>query len=244
MKGLTIEPVIKLTVNINVHRGSYRNATLITGFHGIGETGYIATSFLVQALKAKRIGFIEVAHPPPFVNSTPEGIVTPFEIYRKNNLIIVKLEFSPHKSEEAEFARALSSWVIKEKFKEAIMVGGLDSRFKTENSKLRVVSTRAFNSRARVFEGQRLEEELFVYGPLAIMLSEFEIHDFPAIAILPYASSVRPDPAAAAVAIRNICKMCDLKVDVSELERDAEEIEAEIEKRMEQTQKSFQGMFV
>ncbi|MGQ9639551.1 MAG: proteasome assembly chaperone family protein [Candidatus Bathyarchaeia archaeon] len=244
MERVNSKPVIELTVNINVPRGNYRNTTLITGFHGIGETGYIATSFLVQALKAKRIGFIEVDHPPPFVNSTPEGIVTPFEVYRKNDLIIVKLEFSPHKSEEAEFAKALSSWAVKERLKEAIMIGGLDSRFRTENSTLRVVSTRAFNSKAKIFNGQRLEEELFVYGPLAIMLSEFEIHDFPAIAILPYASSVRPDPAAAAVAIRNICKRYNLKVDVSELERDAEEIEAEIEKRMEQTHKSIQGMFI
>ncbi|MEM4251751.1 MAG: PAC2 family protein, partial [Candidatus Bathyarchaeia archaeon] len=70
-----------MTVQINVVKGNYRGLTFITGFHGIGETGYIATSFLVHALHAKRIGFIEVEHPPPFVNSTNETLVTPFEIY-------------------------------------------------------------------------------------------------------------------------------------------------------------------
>ena len=76
------------------------------------------------------------------------------------------------------------------------------------------------------------------------MLSEFEIHSFPALALLPYASSTRPDPAAAAVAIRTICKTYSMKVNVSDLEKDAKDIEAEIEHRMKQTHKSLQGMFV
>jgi len=232
-----------MTVQINVTKGNHKGATFITGFHGIGETGYIATSFLVHALRAERIGFIEVEHPPPFINSTHESLVTPFEIYKKGKLIIAKLEFSPHKSEESEFLKALSSWVTKERLKEAIMIGGLDSSFKRSNSPLRVVHTRAYPVRAKTFGSLRLEEELFVYGPLAVMLSEFEIRNFPALAILPYASSSRPDPAAAAVAIRTICKIHNLKVNVSDLEKDAKDIETEIEQRMKQTHKSLQGMF-
>jgi len=237
-------PVLEMTVHINVGKGDYRNSTLIAGFHGIGETGYIATSFLVHALRAKRIGFIEVDHPPPFVNSTPEGLVTPFEIYRKGNIVIVKLEFSPHRSEEAEFAKSLSAWAVKERFKDAVMVGGLDSTFMAGKSPLRVVPTRAYANGLKEFDSVRLEEELFVYGPLAIMLSEFEIHNFPAIAILPYASSNRPDPAAAAVAIRSICKTYNMKVNVSDLEKDAKDVEAEIQLRMKQAHKSIHGMFV
>ncbi|MBS7622648.1 proteasome assembly chaperone family protein [Candidatus Bathyarchaeota archaeon] len=233
-----------MTVQINVIKGNYRGSTFVTGFHGIGETGYIATSFLVHALQAKRIGFIEVEHPPPFVNSTNEALVTPFEIYRRGRLVIAKLEFSPHKSEESEFLKALSSWVTGERFSEAILIGGLDSSFRRGGSPLRVVHTRAYQVRAKTLNPPRLEEELFVYGPLAIMLSEFEIHDFPALAILPYASASRPDPAAAAVAIRTISKLHNIRVNVSDLERDANEIEAEIAQRMKQTHRSLQGMFV
>jgi len=42
-----------------------KGSTLITGFHGVGQTGYIATSYMIHALKAERIGFVEVANPPP-----------------------------------------------------------------------------------------------------------------------------------------------------------------------------------
>jgi len=236
--------VIVMTVHINVCKDNYKGATLITGFHGIGETGYIATSFLVHALHAERIGFIEVEHPPPFINSTPKALVTPFEIYKKGRMVIAKFEFSPHKSEEAEFVRALSSWAVHEKFKDTILIGGLDSSFKTGEASFRVVHTRAYHVKGRNPSAPKLEEELFVYGPLAIMLNEFEIHNFPALAILPYASSTRPDPAAAAVAIRSICRTYNMKVNVSDLEKDAKDIEAEIEQRRKQTHKSLQGMFV
>ena len=97
-----------MTVRIKVNNESFKGKTFITGFHGIGETGYIATSFLVHALHAERIGFIEVEKPPPFINSTQEGIVTPFEIYKKNKMIIAKLEFSPHKSVESQCPKTLA----------------------------------------------------------------------------------------------------------------------------------------
>ena len=109
----------------------FRNCTLMTGFHGIGSTGYIAISYLVHSLQAKRIGFVEVTHPPPFVSTSEEGLVTPFEVFRKGRLVFVKLEFAPHRTEEAEFAKVLARWTMNQKFKDAVLVGGLDSSLKS-----------------------------------------------------------------------------------------------------------------
>jgi len=232
-----------MPVHFRVSRRDLKNCTLITGFHGIGETGYIALSYLVHSLKAERIGFVEVNIPPPFIAATDKGIATPFEVYKKKNAVLVKLEFSPHRSEEAEFAKALASWAVDQKFSDAILIGGLDSNFEDNKHQLRVVPTQAYLQKCENFDAPTLEPELFVYGPLAVMLGEFEMRNFPALAILPYASAMRPDPRAAAVAIKTISKIHRLKVDVSELEKDAKEIEVEIEKRMKQTKKSLQGMY-
>jgi len=215
----------------------------MTGFHGIGSTGYIAVSYLVHSLEAKRIGFVDVAHPPPFVSTSEEGLVTPFEVFRKGKLVFVKLEFAPHRTEEAEFARALARWAIHEKFKDAVLIGGLDSTLKSGKQDVRIVPTRAYLSRKNSFKYPTLEPGLFVYGQLAVMLTEFEMHDFPAIAILPYASATAADPSAAAVAVRMICKAYGVKVDVSDLEDGAKEIEEELEKRMKQTSKSLRSMY-
>jgi predicted ATP-grasp superfamily ATP-dependent carboligase len=236
--------VSSLPVEISVNKKSLRNCTLMTGFHGIGETGYIGISYLIHALSAERIGFVKVAYPPPFIATSEDGIVTPFEIFKKGKIVLVKLEFTPHRSEEAEFSKAVASWAVKEKFRDAVLVGGLDSTFRSGKDNYRIVPTQAYLPMSKKFNATTLDPGLFVYGPLAVILSEFEIHHFPAVAVLPYATAARADPGAAAVAIRNICKAYNLKVDVSDLEKDAKEIEQEIDRRMRQTKESLRTMYV
>jgi len=74
------------------------------------------------------------------------------------------------------------------------------------------------------------------------MLSEFEIHDFPAIAVLPYAEPARADPAAAALAIRKISKAYNFKVNLKELLKDAKLIEREYDHKSKLT-KSHERLY-
>ena len=232
-----------MPVNLLVRANGLRNSTLITGFHGVGETGYIAVSFLVHSLNSKRIGFIDVAHPPPFIATAESGLVTPFEVYKAGRIVLVKLEFSPHRTEEAEFAKTLAHWAVKNKFKDAVLIGGLDASLQSGSDGLRIVPTRSYPVKSTKLKHPMLEAGLFVYGPLAVMLGEFEKENFPAIAVLPYASANHADPKAAAAAIRSISKAYGLKVDVKELEFDAKDIEEEMEKRLQQTARSLRGMY-
>jgi predicted ATP-grasp superfamily ATP-dependent carboligase len=220
-----------------------RNSTLITGFHGVGETGYISVSYLVHALNAQRIGFIDVAHPPPFIATSESGLVTPFEIYKAGKIVLVKLEFSPHRTEEAEFAKSISHWVMNSKFKDAVLIGGLDGSLQSGSDGVRIVPTHGYPIGTKKMKHRLLEAGLFVYGPLAVMLGEFEKKNFPAIAILPYASANHADPKAAATAIKTVSKAYGLKVDVKDLEYDAKDIEEELDKRIQQTTRSLRGMY-
>ncbi len=232
-----------MTIRLLVRAKNLKGSTLVTGFHGVGQTGYIATSYMIHALKAERIGFIDVSNPPPWVGTAEGGLVTPFEVYRRGKTVLVKLEFSPHRSEEAEFAKVLSNWAVEQKFKDAILIGGLDAAFKQGREDFCVVPTGAYLDRAKVFKAPILEPGLLVYGPLAVMLSEFEIHDFPAIAVLPYAEPARADPAAAALALRKISKAYSLKVDVDELVKDAKFIERDFDQKSRLTRKSMERMY-
>ena len=234
--------VVRVPVQLLVDSKNLKGSTLITGFHGVGQTGYIATSYMIHALKAERVGFIQVANPPPWVGTADGGLVTPFEVYRRGKTVLVKLEFSPHRSEEAEFAKVLANWAVKAKFKDAILIGGLDSSFRNNNDEFCVVPTGAYLDRAKVFKAPILEPGLLVYGPLAVMLSEFEIHDFPAVAVLPYAEPARADPAAAALAIRQISKAYNFKVNLKELLKDAQLIEREYDHKSRLT-KSHERLY-
>ena len=232
-----------MPVNFIVRTANLRNCTLITGFHGVGETGYISVSYLVHSLDAKRIGFVDVAHPPPFIATSEDGLVTPFEVYRAGRVVIVKLEFSPHRTEESEFAKTLAQWVMDNKFKDTVMIGGLDASLQSGSDAIRVVPTAHYSLKAKKLKHPTLEPGLFVYGPLAIMLGEFEKRNFPAVAILPYASADHADPKAAATALKAVSKAYGLKVDVKDLEYDAADIEEEIDRRLQQTAKSLRGMY-
>ncbi len=232
-----------MPVQVLVEKKNLKGSTLITGFHGVGQTGYIATSYMIHALKAERVGFIEVANPPPWVGTADGGLVTPFEVYAKGKTVLVKLEFSPHRSEEAEFAKVLANWAVDEKFKDAILVGGLDAAFRQNKHDFCVVPTGAYLERAKIFKAPILEPGLLVYGPLAVMLSEFEIHEFPAVAVLPYAEPARADPAAAALAIRRIAKTYGYQVNVNELVNDARFIEREFDQKSRLTRKSLHRMY-
>jgi uncharacterized protein len=235
---------IIVPVTLEVPKGRFKDCTLLTGFHGVGETGYIAVSFLVHALNAKRVGFIRATRPPAFVTTSKKGLVTPYEIYRDKNLVMVKLEFPPHKNDESEVPRVIAQWAIQEKFRDALLVGGLDVGFKNGKHDLRIATTKACARSVKKLGVPHLEQGLYVYGPLAVMLTEFEMKGFPAVAILPYADSSRSDPGAAATAIKSISQLCNLNVNVSELENYARVLEADMDQRVKITKNSLQGMYV
>ena len=233
-----------MPVRFEAPKGRFKNCTLVAGFHGIGETGYIAISYIVNALKAKRVGFIRTPNSPAFVTTTRSGLLTPFELYRKRNVVMAKLEFPPQRNEESEIARTMASWAVEERFREALLLGGLDMGFKNGRHESRIVPTKAYPPNAKKLDIPVLEQGLYVYGPLAIMLTEFEANNFPALAILPYADSSRSDPRAASIAVRTVARLSGLNVNVSDLENYAKVIEADLDQRTKIATKSVQGLYV
>lgn len=205
----------------------------LTGFHGVGLTGYITVNHLVKSLHARPIGYMETHQQPALISLVGERISFPFELFRHDDIVILFPRLQPKRSEVREFTREVVNWVVKNKLKEAILIGGLDNRFKQESEIMRCLPTKAMLSKAKASKIPLLEESLFVTGPLALMLAYFEMESFPAIAFLPYSERGRPDPRAAALAIKQINSLFRLNVDVFDLDNDAKRIEDEVTKIME-----------
>ncbi len=229
---------------------NFEGCTLLNGWHGIGECGFISMSHLVDNLKAERIGFIITDNIPQFITIKNEKITFPFEIYRKDDLVVVLPIFEPIKSEHLAFTKTLVEWSINERFKQSILIGGLDRRLKDENE-IKAIYTQAFKEKRPEVEIPVLDEGLYVTGPLAYMLMFYELNDFPTIALLPYAERSRPDPIAASIAVNAINNVLDIEINVQELLEEAERIEKEIESllqasksRKDTDMNSDKGMFV
>ena len=221
-KGFTIKP----------------GSTFICGFHGIGEVGFLSTAHLTRALNAERVGFIKSDMLPLFVSMEHEKLVLPFEIYSyaKNNLVFLVPRFQPHQSEQWGFVDRLADWIIKSKFSEVLLLGGLDASFKEDDEEMRCVPTSAYESRIKRWSIPLLEEGLFVAGPLALLLAELEMKNTAGIGVLTYATRGRPDPRAAATMLEKINDVYGLDVSVDLLLEESKEIE-----RLEKMRRSIES---
>lgn len=225
-----------MTVKFHLKEPNLKGSILITGFHGLGATGYISVKHAVASTGAELIGYISTDRIPPFVSMDENRLSLPFEIYKKDRFVFVITNVPPHPRERQEFSKELAEWAMAEGFTASYLIGGLDNRLKpSEGDRIRCTVTKTFKGH----EGLNiplLEKGLFVVGPLAVMLGCFEIGGFPAISLLPYANPARPDPMAAAVAVQYLNKLTNMSIDVGPLETDAQKIESEIQELLKQRQ--------
>ena len=226
---MNIEIILKRKVDLE-------GKIFITGFHGIGYAGYIAVNHIIESTKAELLGYVTTEQYPPIVSLDENRVLTPYELFMYKDFILFLPRFQPPPSEQNDLMKILTEWTVKNRFKEAILIGGLDSKLKAGEEKLRVVPTSQFKMNNKL-ELKKLDRNLYVVGPLAILLAYYEIKDFPAIALLPYAQRGRPDPLAAATAIQVINQLYDLDISTEQLIKDAKQIEQEIAQLKEQEEK-------
>jgi uncharacterized protein len=212
-------------------------STFICGFHGLGEVGFLSTAHLTRTLEAERIGFIKSDMLPLFVSMENERLVLPFELYSydKKKMIFLVPRFQPHQSEQWGFIDKLAKWVAENKFKETLLLGGLDASFKEDEEDMRCVPTTAYGELLEKWKVPLLEEGLFVAGPLALFLAELEMHESPAIGLLTYATRGRPDPRSAATMLEKINEIYGVEANVEQLLEESREIE-----RLEKMRKSIE----
>ncbi len=211
----------------------------VTGFRGYGLVGYITTLYLAEKLKCERIGVVITRYMPEAVTTDGGRIVAPFEILAcfDGRLLVQVNHDIPHERERTFFAEAIAKWLREIDVSEAILVGGFDARFKKSSEELRWLATRASR---RKLEEPIMEKGLYVIGPLALLTLFADLYNIPAIVILPYTEAMRPDPRAAAVAVRKIASIIGFEIDVGELLEEAERIEKMIESMEKRREEAMQ----
>ena len=221
----------------------FDGCSLITGFHGIGATGYWTVKYLIQKLIAEKAVIFDSDLIAPISSTSQSRLVTPYEVFRKGSFAILKVEAPPYKDSEVEFFRAIGEWVTQSGFKEVALVGGLDSNLRYDDSTYRIAYTSSYKPTGELEKAKVLEDDHIIVGPVAILLNYFEARSFPAFAILAYASTERMDPRATATAVDVLSKYYGFEVDVSTLLRGAEIIESELQKAQAKTSKAGESIY-
>lgn len=220
-----------------------RGKVFVTGFQGIGSTGYWCVRYLIENLKAERISVVEGDVTPPITNVSSSRIVTPFELYGKGELLFFRAESMPYGGKDVEFYRRIAEWVVNSGIREASLVGGLNVNLRSDDSEGRIAYTSAFRPRGELKNFKFLEDDHLIVGPVATMLNYFEACGFPAYAILAYAYPDRIDPKAAAVSAKMLSRQYEFEVDVEPLIKGAEVIEEELRKREEKERRDSEESF-
>ncbi|MFQ6050725.1 MAG: proteasome assembly chaperone family protein [Candidatus Hydrothermarchaeota archaeon] len=231
-----------------IEKENLKDCILISGFQGIGFTGYISVKHMIDVLKARRIGYIENPEMVPVVTVQNDRLSLPTEIYKHENLVIVVNEAFSTTVEMNETMNLVSNWARANKLKEGVLIGGLNKKFQTDAKvKIKGVATSKAIHRLKDLNIPILDPGLQVVGPLASLLAYCEINDFPAIALLPYAEE-RPDPQAAAIAIEVIEKTYEVDLKASKLLEEAENLEQKIKElikmRTDQQQEIDSRMYI
>ncbi|AGT34940.1 hypothetical protein N186_02805 [Thermofilum adornatum] len=220
----------------------------VTGFHGVGHVGWIATRHIVTKLEAKRVGMVLTPNMTPFV-SIKNGVVTPYELYAKDNLLAFLPNVPVSPKDSIIVPQMLAQMIFDMHVDMVILFGGLDASFAEPDSRPRIAPTSSFLSNyAEIINKHGLpiiDERLGIVGPLATLLTYFEAGNIPAVAILPYASLDRPDPRAAAQAVEIFSNITGIGIDVKELLEEGEQLEKqleELEKKIKDTMKNRESL--
>ncbi|MBH59041.1 MAG: hypothetical protein CMO19_01315 [Thaumarchaeota archaeon] len=217
--------------------------SLITGFHGIGSTGFLALNHLINTLKPDRIGVFETDYLSPISSINSGKIITPFEIYKKDNIAFLRVAVPPLQGNEIVFLRNVCEIILEKNFKELILLGGLDAQLKKDDSNFRYVKTSSYKLPESLSDSKPLEDERIIIGPVAQMLNFMEVRNFPTLGLLPFATSIRLDPRAASEAVKILSNIFNLDVEVDTLVEQALELENDQPELLDNTKSSPSNIY-
>ncbi|AIY89592.1 proteasome assembly chaperone family protein [Geoglobus acetivorans] len=211
------------------------NPILITSFPGIGLVGTIASGHLILELKLEQIGVIESKLLPP-IATLFEGVVQPpVRIYRcpELNFVLIHSDVPVHPGIAYDLSSVILEWAESISAKRLVSLAGLT----TFEGKKRVYGAATSEE---VLNEIREHVEVFRTGTISgiagSLMNECVARKFPAFALLGETAGFNPDPRAAAEVILTLNRIYKWDISTEKLIKEAEFIEAQMQKLAEQTQ--------
>jgi uncharacterized protein len=219
-------------------------ATMIIGLPDVGLVGLIATSYLISELKLEEISYMDSDLLPP-VAVLHKGLPhAPLRMYGNNKMIAVISELAVPAPAIYTVMREIVDWGQAKKVKRILSMGGIPVENRQSIKEPEVFAAASnqelLDSLSR--NGLKIINEGYIVGPQALSMRYSVNKNIPAIAILAQSFYNYPDPQAAAIALKELSKISDIKVDVSKLLEKGEEIRLKARDIMKRTQQEMTRM--
>jgi uncharacterized protein len=239
-----MEEVVRI---VEVDGVEHKEPIVIEGLPDVGLVGTIASSYIVEKMGYKEIGYIESDLFVPVMVIHEGKLKTPFRIYsdEDGSVVVVLSEVAVPPKAVYPLTTALAEWFHKIGAKLVISIKGLPVKNRMDIEKPEVFAVGNTEDAIRELKDKQMDflEEGFIAGTYAMMLWECTKRKLDAISLLAQCYPVYPDPGAAASAIESVKKFSPkLTVDVGELLENAEEIKLKARDLMQQTALSASEM--
>ena len=219
-------------------------ATMIIGLPDVGLVGLIATSFLISELKLEEIAYMDSDLLPPVIVLHDGLPKAPLRIYGNQNLIAVISELAVPSPAIYSIMRKIVDWAEEKKVKRIISMGGIPIENRQTIKEPKVFGAASDQKLIEMLNknGVNSMKEGYIVGAQALSMRYSLSKNISAIAILSQSFYNYPDPQAAAIALKELSKISEIKIDVSKLLEKGEEIRLKARDIMKRTQQEMNKM--
>lgn len=218
---------------ILVEKVDIEKPILITSFPGIGLVGTIATGHFIMELNLESIGIVVSSMLPP-VASTFEGVILPpIRVYQDKDLgfVLIHSDVPIIPQIAHEMSRKIVQWAAKINAQKIFSFAGV-ATFEDKKRVFGAVTTR------ELLEEIKKHTEIFKTGTISgiagSIMTECIAAKIPGVILLGETSGFNPDPRAAASLIEAFNKIMGWDISVEKLIKEAEMIEAQMQRLAEQ----------
>ncbi|RLI81484.1 proteasome assembly chaperone family protein [Archaeoglobales archaeon] len=206
---------------------------LITSFPGIGLVGTIASAHFILELNLEAVGVIESKLLPPVASLFDGVVLPPVRIYQSKDMgfVLIHSDVPVIPQIAYDMSRTIVQWAGEIGAKRIYSIAGVA----TFEDKRRVFGAA---TKKELLEEIKEHVEIFKTGTISgiagSILNECVAKKFPGIALLGETGGFNPDPRAAASLIKAMNKILSWNINVEKLIKEAEIIEAQMQKLAEQ----------
>jgi len=220
------------------------NAIMLHGLPDVGLVGLIATSYIISELDLAEVAYVDTDLMPPVIVLHDGLPHVPLRIFGNNRLLAVISEIAIPANSVHAIMRAIMNWGHSKKVKMILSIGGLPVENRQDLTEPKVFGAASHRELIRLLQEKKLEilREGYMVGPQALTMRYCAEKGILGIAFLAQSYYNYPDPEAAAAAIKEVAKIVDIKVDVSQLIQKGEEIRLKARDIMKRTQRELTEM--
>jgi uncharacterized protein len=210
-----------------------QNPTLIEGFPGFGLIGTITTEFLIEHLKAEKIGSFYYDDLPATVAIHNEKLVDPMGVFydKKYNLVILHTILNAT-GLEWNISKEIIKMCKDLKVKEIVSLEGVSSPSVTESKKVFFYTNKDKNKDKLKKLGLELLKESIIVGVSGALMLRSKT---PLTCLFAETRTDIPDSKASANIIKCLDEYLKLKVDYKPLLKQAQDFEGKFKNILKQT---------